>query len=205
MCNVRDKCELCRKPIYIHDVALVCTYDTKIYHAKCLKIDRTTAHELQNAPEWFCPCCLENIFPFFNSVISCTINNPDKCLSCAKFISSRRDKVSKCLLCDEIFHFNCLPKSKICISCFHNTNFLCESINLNMIFKSDCFNPYSVLELDEENHDRSMFIMTTITTIMSSKMTQFLSQKMFSITVNFTILIACLMIITQERHFILTT
>ncbi len=157
MCNIRDKCELCRKQIYMHDVALVCTYDTKIYHAKCLKIDRTIALELQNAPEWFCPCCLENIFPFFNTDISGTIINPDKCSSCAKFISSSRDKVSKCLLCDGTFHFDCLSESKICRSCFQNTNFLDENINLNIIFKSNCFNPYSVLELEEENYDRSMF------------------------------------------------
>ena len=43
----REKCELCHKFIYSHDVILVCSNDSKTYHAKCLKIDRDIAFEIQ--------------------------------------------------------------------------------------------------------------------------------------------------------------
>ena len=66
----REKCELCKKQIYLHDIALVCSNDSKIYHAKCLNIDNDTAFELHNSPDWFCPCCLRTSFPFFDYDLS---------------------------------------------------------------------------------------------------------------------------------------
>ncbi len=59
----REKCELCHKSIYSHDILLVCNNDNKPYHAKCLKIDRDTAFELQTTPDWFCPKCIEENLP----------------------------------------------------------------------------------------------------------------------------------------------
>ena len=63
----REKCELCNKSIYSHDVILVCSNDSKTYHAKCLKIDRDIAFEIQQTPDWFCPNCLKNAIPLFDN------------------------------------------------------------------------------------------------------------------------------------------
>ena len=59
----REKCGLCNKFIYTHDIILVCSFDHLPYHAKCLKIENDTALELQSYADWFCPLCIENILP----------------------------------------------------------------------------------------------------------------------------------------------
>ena len=74
----KEKCELCQKFIYTHDVALVCNNDYKIYHAKCLKIDRDVALEIQNSSDWYCPCCLKSMFPLFDT--DNDTSEPVKCL-----------------------------------------------------------------------------------------------------------------------------
>ena len=80
-----ELCELCHKKINTHDKLLVCAFDSKPYHAKCLKIDNDTALELQNLPDWYCPICLENIIPMFNDDHDIPIVN--KCHHCTKLIS----------------------------------------------------------------------------------------------------------------------
>ena len=42
----REKCGVCNKSIYIHDIIFVCAADGKSYHSKCLKIDRDVACEI---------------------------------------------------------------------------------------------------------------------------------------------------------------
>ena len=56
----REKCEICKKYNYIHDILLVCNLDYKPYHSKCLKISNNVALELQHMPDWFCPECIKD-------------------------------------------------------------------------------------------------------------------------------------------------
>ena len=150
---LKDKCELCKKQIYLHNVALVCANDNKIYHAKCLKIDRKIALEIQDSPDWFCPCCLRDIIPFFDTDLNeMQIEN---CTSCNKLISSTRAKKSKCMLCERTFHFGCLPSTNFCQKCSSSIDLLTGTIDLNQLFNSNLFNPFAVLE--DEYSDRNLF------------------------------------------------
>ena len=100
--NLREKCELCQKPIYIHDIILSCHLDHKSYHAKCLKIDNDTALELQHSENWFCPVCIENILPINSMVLSET--NPESCHVCNRTISPISKKLSRAAdICVEIW------------------------------------------------------------------------------------------------------
>ena len=146
----REKCELCRKYIYLHDAALICSNEQKIYHAKCLDIDRDTAYELQSCTNWICPCCLKNIIPFFD------INYPEldtiKCTACSKILGPST-KRSNCTVCSKVFHETCLSNTKICSSCldFLNTQ---RNFDLNQLFQN-CkftFNPFDILR-DSEDRD----------------------------------------------------
>ena len=152
----REKCELCNKQIYLHDIALVCHCDSKIYHAKCLKIDNTIALELQDSPDWFCPCCLRTIFPFFDADIDTDVI-PNMCRSCLKLISPNRSQIKSCLICDDTFHMSCMQNMEICKVCLETLDFEnCEN-NLNEIFKSCNFNPYGILDDDEGDEQNLMF------------------------------------------------
>ena len=145
-----EKCELCHKSIYLHNVALVCKLDRKIYHAKCLKIDRNTAFELQNTPDWFCPCCLSQIFPFFeHSMSEMSKISPKKCSSCSKHMSPSKTKITHCISCNKLFHDTCITDLKMCNSCL-NMNDSIIDFDLNQIFENVTFNPYDVL-FDNEN------------------------------------------------------
>ena len=121
---IREKCGVCKKSIYLHDTILVCTADGQSYHSKCLKIDRDTAYEIQRLTDWFCPLCLDSIFPFFNS------NHDDaelqKCNSCSKFLSNHRNKVSQCIKCGKICQFRCLEQN-LCKLCLKILNVLPKS------------------------------------------------------------------------------
>ena len=145
-----EKCELCHKSIYLHNVALVCNLDRKIYHAKCLKIDRNTAFELQNTPDWYCPCCLSEIIPFYEqSILESTRISPKKCSSCSRYMSPCKSKITHCVSCNKPFHETCIPDVKICNSCL-NANESAFDYDFNQIFDNVSFNPYDVL-FDNEN------------------------------------------------------
>ena len=150
---LKDKCELCKKQILLHNIALVCANDNKIYHAKCLKIDRNIALDIQDSPDWFCPCCLRDIIPFFDTDQNDT--KIDSCYSCNKLISSTRAKKSKCMLCELTFHSNCLPSTNLCRKCSNSNDLLTSNIDLNQLFKQNFFNPFA--ELDDEQSDRNLF------------------------------------------------
>ena len=150
---LKDKCELCKKQIYLHNIALVCANDNKIYHAKCLKIDREIALEIQDTPDWFCPCCLKDIIPFFD--IDLNDIQIENCSSCDKLISSMRAKKSKCLLCERTFHSGCLPSTNLCQKCSSSCDLLTGNIDLNQLFNSNLFNPFAVIE--DECSDRNLF------------------------------------------------
>ena len=110
----REKCELCHKFIYTHDVALVCNLDLKIYHAKCLKIENDAAIELQNTSDWFCPCCLRSIFPHFDDSANDKNNYAETCFSCKKLISSTKHRVANCILCNNRCHSKCISVTELC-------------------------------------------------------------------------------------------
>ncbi len=113
----KEKCEFCQKFIYSHDVILFCYNENKPYHAKCLKIDRDTAFEIQQYSDWFCPNCLKNALPYVNYTSS---PEPSKCFSCKKFISNKKDRVTDCLFCHNKCHYSCILKPKFCCSLCQN-------------------------------------------------------------------------------------
>ena len=91
--STHDNCGICKKRIYKHNVAIPCHLDGKLYHAKCLKIDSSTALEVQQYGSWYCPICLEDVLPFFKDT-SNTYNTPLKtCHCCSKFISQSRHSI----------------------------------------------------------------------------------------------------------------
>ena len=106
---IREKCGVCKKSIYLHDTILVCAANGQSYHSKCLKIDRDTAYEVQRLTDWFCPLCLDSIFPFFNSNYDHT--ELQKCNSCSKFLSNHRNKMSQCIKCRKTCHYRCLEQN----------------------------------------------------------------------------------------------
>ena len=152
--NLREKCELCQKPIYIHDIILSCHLDHKSYHAKCLKIDNDTALELQTSENWFCPVCIENILPINSMVLSET--NPESCHVCNRTISSSRHLKSRCTFCEKACHDSCLQSEPYvcCKHCYEHQNL--DSHNaatLNALFSVALFNPYNeVLDNDKNRY-----------------------------------------------------
>ncbi len=153
----REKCELCRKSIYTHDIILVCSNDNKTYHAKCLKIDNDVALELQTSPEWICPCCLKSVFPFFNSELS-NVSDQITCVNCSKLISSKRDRVTCCTFCNNKCHYKCILKPNFCCKhCQVNVNLNATDDELNLSFQSDIltFDPYN--DLDDYKSEKNRF------------------------------------------------
>lgn len=154
----KEKCELCRKIIYTHDIILVCNNDYKIYHAKCLKIDNDVALELQTSPDWNCPLCLKSMFPFFESELS-NDTDPVKCTNCTKIISKKRDRVSCCTFCNNKCHYSCIIKPNFCCKfCENSTDLdLSSSADLNSSFGTVAmtFNPYN--DLDDFKFDKNRY------------------------------------------------
>ena len=151
----REKCELCRKQIYTHDIILTCNLNYKSYHAKCLNIDNDTAFELQNDTNWFCPCCIKDILPIsllYYEVESVTTN----CFSCLKLISSTKHRVATCRTCKNLCHYSCLlTTTSCCVRCNQSdstsTNFDSAS-DLNLLFLNHIFNPYNDIPDDNEKN-----------------------------------------------------
>ena len=96
--NPREKCGLCDKFIYTHDIILFCNLDCKVYHAKCLKIDNDTALEVQNSNDWYCPLCIESNLPI--NLACADEETLIKCYCCKNIISNTRHRISKCISCD---------------------------------------------------------------------------------------------------------
>ena len=149
----REKCELCHKSIYSHDIILFCNHENKPYHAKCLKIDRDVAFEIQQTPNWFCPNSLQNALPLFN----CTpASDPVKCFSCKKLISNKKDRVTDCVFCHNTCHYSCIIKPKFCCSfCQNDADLDSTTFDINSNFDNLCFNPYN--DISNDNNDRNMF------------------------------------------------
>ncbi len=148
----REKCGLCEKFIYIHDVILVCNLDYKVYHAKCLKIDNDTALELQNINDWYCPLCIKANLPVHNFP---TIENKmTYCHCCNQQISNSRHRISNCVFCDNSCHYSCLRMPYFCCnSCFETQHFELNSADaLNTLFDQIVFNPYNEGIDNDKNH-----------------------------------------------------
>ena len=141
----KEKCGICEKFIYLHNKILICAVDNKAYHAKCLKISRDTACELQSMPDWFCPMCLGDIFPFFN--LNSGDVMPEKCKSCTKFISASQHEFDYCTLCTVKCHTQCLDLS-LCKPCRDDS----EKFSSNPICDKH-FDPYEI----EEQKDHDLF------------------------------------------------
>ena len=151
----REKCGLCKKFIYTHDIILLCNLDNNIYHAKCLKIDNDTALEIQNSHDWFCPICIENNLP-----INLTNNNSESsilCHCCNNVISNVRHLISYCIFCDVACHKSCLRLPyNCCNNCYDTHDFDLDCANtLNNLFQQISFNPFN--ECDQENHKNRFF------------------------------------------------
>ena len=152
-----EKCELCHKQIYIHNVILVCSNDNKTYHAKCLKIDNDTALELQQSPDWCCPLCLKDFFPCFETDYSKDIEN--KCYSCSKIISPTRHRITHCTFCDNTCHYSCIIKPilacKLCDERINGISDDSETTDLNEIYSELTFNPFR--DCDDDKDDKNDF------------------------------------------------
>ena len=150
----REKCEVCQKQIYMHNTILVCNLDNKIYHAHCLNISTDVALELQQSSEWFCPCCLKEIFPFFDCNVHET-DNPVSCYSCCKLISTTKHLISYCTICTNICHASssCLTNNN-CTKCYRPRNefvsfdpYPDEDNDRNLYFDYDVDNTLDTIEL----------------------------------------------------------
>ena len=160
----RERCELCSKQIYTHDIILTCNLNYKSYHAKCLKIENDTALELQNDEQWFCPCCISNILPI--NILPYETHDGDLCCySCSKFISPFRHRVTTCLSCKNVCHFTCFSthsSSPLCTSCYQNKNYRAsqpilndnKADELNKLFGDFVFNPYN--DISDDDLDKNM-------------------------------------------------
>ena len=142
----KENCGACNKYIYLHDTIIVCSLDNKPYHAKCLKIDNDVASEIQLSPNWFCPRCLEEIFPFFKETKSPEIH---KCKTCSKIISETRHQTSHCSHCLSICHINCLEYG-LCQPC--DTILTNKTSNpFGYVICKKHFDPYTID--DDDDHD----------------------------------------------------
>ena len=143
----RERCGICDKFIYTHNLVLVCNLDNKPYHAKCLKICNDTAYELQQSSNWFCPHCLEGMIPFFNCSTPEYI--VEKCRVCDKHVSKTNHKIAHCTLCDVICHYNCLT-NLLCTRC---NNLICNNSEFNLFNDfSMHFDPYTVEDIDDNDY-----------------------------------------------------
>ena len=149
--NPREKCGLCDKFIYTHDIILLCNLDCKVYHAKCLKIDNDTALEIQNSYDWYCPICIESNLP-----INLAFGNEEAlitCHCCKNIISNTRHRISNCISCDNACHESCLQTPyNCCDQCCSEQNFDldCATV-LNDLFQSTSFNPFNEVYDNEKN------------------------------------------------------
>jgi hypothetical protein len=144
--STHDNCGICKKRIYKHNVAIPCHLDGKLYHAKCLKIDSSTALEVQQYGSWYCPICLEDVLPFFKDT-SNTYNTPLKtCHCCSKFISQSRHSIISCSICENVVHSKC-AKEYICDSCCADANIPLASPHFNI------FDPGEVSDYQMFDHD----------------------------------------------------
>ena len=163
-----EKCELCHKSIYKHNVILVCSNDSKSYHAKCLKIDNDTAYELQKLPDWCCPLCLKDIIPFFDADSGSNNEIVVKCYSCLKLISPTRHRIAHCNFCDNICHQACIIKPlSACKHCESRININSldddESIDFNKIYSDLLFNPF-----DDESEEKMIIIVSSMIILMTT-------------------------------------
>ncbi len=149
--NPREKCGLCNKFIYTHDIILLCNLDYKTYHAKCLKIDNDTALEIQSLNNWFCPLCIETNLPI--NVPDPARQNQIVCYCCSNIISKTRHRISRCVFCDNTCHDSCLRAPyNCCDQCCNKHNFELDCADvLNILFRETSFNPYNEVDDDEKN------------------------------------------------------
>ena len=72
----RERCGICSKLVYKHQQIVVCSVDGKIYHGACFGFDRDACFHIQSRtlPDWFCPNCARDIFPFYDSIADYRIN-----------------------------------------------------------------------------------------------------------------------------------
>ena len=66
----RERCNICDKYVYKHQHVVVCALDGNIFHGSCLGFNRDTCFHIQSGtvPDWFCPDCAREIFPFYDSI-----------------------------------------------------------------------------------------------------------------------------------------
>ena len=141
---VRERCGLCCKYIYTHNIIIVCSLENKPFHAKCLKIDNDTALELQKLPDWVCPHCLKDIIPFFNYDYA---EIKEICQVCDKCVSNAKSKVANCSICNSLCHYNCLS-NLLCKEC---ALVIDPNMEVELTFdKEHYFDPYAIDDNDDD-------------------------------------------------------
>ena len=79
----RERCGICSKLVYKHQQIVVCSVDGKIFHGACFGFDRDACFHIQSGtlPDWFCPNCARDIFPFYDSIADLS-HKPCVCSNC---------------------------------------------------------------------------------------------------------------------------
>lgn len=142
----RERCELCHRGIYSHQVILICSLTGKPFHSKCLKIDDSTALQINSTSannDWFCPHCLEDIFPHFTDPEFSIPKLCIKCKICKQIISNTRDTVVTCRFCECVSHESCYSTPG-CEHCCPETDSL-RNTNCSI------FDPYDIIENDRDS------------------------------------------------------
>lgn len=146
-----DNCGICKKYIYKHNIAVPCHLDGKLYHARCLKIDTSTALEVQQYSHWFCPICLEDALPFYTDTAD-THNKPLQiCPCCSSFISQSRHCIIGCSICENVVHSKCATEY-VCNSCSTDNVAPLASPHFN-VFDTGEVSDYQMFDHDFELDD----------------------------------------------------
>ena len=138
----RERCSHCNRMIYLHDVALICDIDNRIFHSFCLNISNSCAFDLIKQGSWGCPDCLKDMFPFFEDSIEKNVTSKTfkYCVDCNKHLSPTKDIIAFCRICKNILHKSCCINF-LCKKCHHcidddeeNLNYLLTILTLFQIY-----------------------------------------------------------------------
>ena len=99
----RKPCNICTKPVYLHQPLLLCENCNIVFHGKCLGISNYDIFNLQQT-NWWCS--------------TCSTNNNLKCYACSLKISLTTDKFEICKNCFLSVHKNC-SFYKTCLNCIN--------------------------------------------------------------------------------------
>ena len=121
--NCKIDCSICSKKV-MHNNCILCHNCDHFVHNKCAKIDKKDADFIEkHTNNWFCPTCIDNIFPLINDDslttdkrVGNTVKRKPKVAACQCFVCTepipKRNYVNKRVLYDSILINLCMNCSK---------------------------------------------------------------------------------------------